>query len=177
MRVHIGPYRKNRKGPYRKNRKVSVRIDPYDTWSMDATLALIILPMLKQLKETKHGYPYTDREDAPEGEEYKDDTDPVREPSGYSSARWDYIMDQMIWSFEQVIDEEDGMKHYYVPYKEGERVERLSFTDKNGEKKYMTTEEQARERGRYDPELHRQYADKVANGLKLFGKYYRSLWD
>ena len=29
-----------------------VKIDRYDTWSMDSTLADIILPMLKQLKET-----------------------------------------------------------------------------------------------------------------------------
>ena len=43
---------------YSKNeRKVKVRIDEYDTWSMDHTLALIILPMLKQLKATKHGSP------------------------------------------------------------------------------------------------------------------------
>ena len=47
-------------------RKIKVRIDKYDTWSMDNTLALIILPMLKQLKETKHGSPLVDDEDVPE---------------------------------------------------------------------------------------------------------------
>ena len=35
----------------KKQRKIKVRIDPYDTWSMDDTLAHIILPMLKQLQQ------------------------------------------------------------------------------------------------------------------------------
>ena len=34
-----------------------VKIDRYDTWSMDHTLADIILPMLKQLNTEKHGAP------------------------------------------------------------------------------------------------------------------------
>ena len=46
-------------------RKIEVRIDKYDTWNMDNTLAHIILPMLKQLKETKHGSPLVDDEDLP----------------------------------------------------------------------------------------------------------------
>ena len=49
-----------------RKQKITVRIDKYDTWSMDHTLAPIILPMLKQLKETKHGSPWTNDEDVPE---------------------------------------------------------------------------------------------------------------
>ena len=43
-----------------------VKIDRWDTWSMDHTLAHIILPMLKQLDKEKHGAPYTNDEDVPE---------------------------------------------------------------------------------------------------------------
>mgnify|MGYP003348942767 FL=1 len=32
-----------------------VKIDPWDTWSLDSTLAEIALPMLRQLQATKHG--------------------------------------------------------------------------------------------------------------------------
>ena len=39
---------KVRIGPYRKNRATRVEIEPYDTWSMDCTLAMIIHPMLDQ---------------------------------------------------------------------------------------------------------------------------------
>ena len=43
-----------------------VKIDHWDTWSMDSTLAPIILPMLKQLRETKHGSVIVDLEDVPQ---------------------------------------------------------------------------------------------------------------
>ena len=43
-----------------------VKIDRWDTWSMDHTLAEIVLPMLKQLKKDKHGAPLVDDEDVPE---------------------------------------------------------------------------------------------------------------
>src|SRR5210317_2030409 len=49
----------------RRTQKVKVRIDPWDTWSMDHTLAPIILPMLVQLKAEKHGAPFVDNEDVP----------------------------------------------------------------------------------------------------------------
>ena len=42
-----------------------VKIDKWDTWSMDRTLSDIILPMLKQLKKDKHGAPFVDDEDVP----------------------------------------------------------------------------------------------------------------
>ena len=42
-----------------------VKVDYYDTWNMDNTLASIILPMLKQLKNTQHGYAIVDAEDVP----------------------------------------------------------------------------------------------------------------
>ena len=45
---------------------VEVHIDRWDTWSMDYTLAHIVLPMLRQLKETKHGSPEVDDADVPE---------------------------------------------------------------------------------------------------------------
>jgi hypothetical protein len=44
-----------------------VKIDKWDTWSMDHTLAQIVLPMLKQLQATKHGSPLVEDEDVPEG--------------------------------------------------------------------------------------------------------------
>jgi len=70
MRVRIGPYR--------KNRAKHVEIEPHDTWNMDRTLALIIHPMLVQLKETTHGYPVD-----------------------LTEQEWDDILDKMIWAFEQ----------------------------------------------------------------------------
>ena len=52
MKISIGKYPK-KDGEQKK----SIRIDPWDTWSMDHTLAEIIHPMLKQLRKTAHGAP------------------------------------------------------------------------------------------------------------------------
>ena len=52
MKVNIGPY------PKKAQRRVSVEISRSDTFSMDGTLAYVVLPMLIQLKQTKHGIPH-----------------------------------------------------------------------------------------------------------------------
>ena len=64
MRVTIGSYKNFDDGE--RDRKIQVRIDPWDTWNMDQTLSYIILPMLKQLRATKHGAPNVDIEDCPD---------------------------------------------------------------------------------------------------------------
>jgi hypothetical protein len=141
-------------GPYRKNRKVEIRIDPYDTWSMDHTLALIIVPMLKQLKETKHGSPFVADVDVPE--ELRSTSAPIQESewdAGMTDEnhhkRWDWVMDEMIWAFEQTIDENSDKQFF------DQSVGPFSF----------------------DIEGYRAHMKRVDNGILLFGKYYQSLWD
>ena len=86
MKVEIGEY------PDVGEQKVSVHIDKWDTWNMDITLAHIVVPMLEQLKATKHGYP----------SELPDE------------KAWDDILDQIIFAFEsKLIDWED---QYYGPF-------------------------------------------------------------
>lgn len=70
MKVRIGNYPSyyywlERLFGWNPTQKISVRIDLHDTWSMDQTLAHIVLPMLVQLKRTKHGAPNTDNADVP----------------------------------------------------------------------------------------------------------------
>ena len=52
MKVNLGKY------PKISSRRVSVEIERFDTYSLDHTLAHIILPALLQLKATKHGIPH-----------------------------------------------------------------------------------------------------------------------
>lgn len=136
----------------KKNRKTKIHIDRYDTWNMDHTLALIVLPMLKQLKATKHGSPATDDEDVPEHlrstvagpKENEWDTDDLW------SERWDWIMDEMIYAFEMELDEDWDLRIY--------QREPKGWDDaKFAERKII--------------------ADRIANGFRLFGKYYQGLWD
>jgi hypothetical protein len=107
MKVHIGPYPKGERA-----RKINIRIDKYDTWSMDSTLALIIHPMLVQLKQTKHGSPWIDDEDVPE--ELRSTSAPPKENEWDTDdnhhARWDWVLDEMIWAFETHLDDESQFK-------------------------------------------------------------------
>lgn len=92
----------------KKKRRVIVKIDNYDTWSMDHTLSYIIVPMLKQLKETKHGAPYVDDKDVPK--ELRSTSAAPKENDWDVDAnhfkRWDWVLDEMIWSFEQKLSDQ-----------------------------------------------------------------------
>ena len=127
----------------RFERKVKVRIDPYDTWSMDHTLALIIHPMLIQLKETNHGFGYVDPEDVPhigKGEEIENEND------SFTESRWNWVMDEMIWTFEHLKDDNSYD---------------LFYSEVKG----------------WDREAMNAHEERIKNGLRLFGKYFRALWD
>ena len=89
---------------YEPEQKVKVRIDPWDTWSMDHTLAHIVLPMLKQLKATKHGAPQVDWEDVPR--ELRPSKEELRAYNKDGTAddkffeRWDWGLEEMIYAFD-----------------------------------------------------------------------------
>jgi len=150
---------------YSPTQKTKIRIDSYDTWSMDHTLAPIILPMLKQLKETKHGAPAVEFKDVPE-ELMPPDAEAVKklymengETDENFFKRWDYVLDEMIWAFEQKC-REDWMEDYYGPYIESkdkrELFGRFEWIDDEGRQKHQ---------------------ERMSNGFRLFGKYYENLWD
>lgn len=176
MRVHIGNYPKGD-----RERKVKVHLDRWDTWSMDHTLALIIHPMLIQLKEQKMGSPWTEDEDVPEHlrstaappKENEWDTDDNHE------ARWDWILDEMIWAFATLIDDNDT-QHYYVPYRDDEAVEPFMITtlkkDGTEEQKQFMGVDEVRRMGRLDEEKRAAFMERKKNALILFGKYFQALW-
>lgn len=89
----------------KRERSIKIKIDHYDSWNVDHTLAYIITPLLKQLKETTHGSPFTDDEDVPE--ELRSTTAPPTE-NEYDTddnfhKRWEWILGEMIFAFESKI--------------------------------------------------------------------------
>jgi hypothetical protein len=82
--------------------KIKIRIDDYDIWSMDDTLAHIISPMLKKLKEHKHGSAYVDNEDVPPDLRHPVTDDPDHDP--LVDKRWAYVLDEMIWAFDRKVE-------------------------------------------------------------------------
>lgn len=140
-----------------------VKIDYWDTWSMDYSLSPIILPMLKQLKATKQGSPGVDDDDVPE--ELKSTSAPPKENEWDTDdnwhKRWEWVMDEMIWSFEQLNNkdsEEQFYDHSEVDYNEKNIMEQVKKI-------------------KCDMEGLKAHSARVDNGLRLFGKYYRGLWD
>lgn len=147
----------------RSGQKIKVRIDNYDTWSMDHTLAHIVLPMLVQLKETKHGSPWVDDEDVPE--ELRSTSAPPKKDKydidDNHHARWDWVLDEMIWAFEQKM-RDDWQGDYYKYEDDPTNTEGLGLGLK------LVWE---------DPEGRKAHQERMTNGFKLFGKYFENLWD
>ena len=131
MKVNIGKYHKNN-----SPRTIKVQVDPWDTVSADHTLALVILPLLKQYNSVPHGSSFVDNEDVPKhmhipmGQEFQ--------RSDEWEARWKYVIDEMILAFERIVDDNWSAM--------------------------INSEEWVKE------------DERIANGLRLFGKYFRGLW-
>jgi hypothetical protein len=93
-----------------------IRIDPWDTWSMDHTLAPIILPMLRQLKETKHGAPNVDPDDVPEELRPTKEWKKAYEGDGTTDdkffERWDWVLDEMIYAFDCKANKDDAWMRF-----------------------------------------------------------------
>jgi hypothetical protein len=82
----------------KRKRKVQIRIDSYDSWNAAETIGLITLPILKQLKEEKHGSPFVDMEDVPEN--LRSNKPHQEDPLFHK--RWDYVMNEIIYAFESI---------------------------------------------------------------------------
>jgi len=153
-----------------------VKIDRYDTWNMDNTLAHIILPMLKQLKEDKHGAPFVDDEDVPESlrstsappKENEWDTDDNHQ------KRWDWALDEMIQAFECRVNYE-----WEDQYRKGEHDMKSvpCDWDADGNATLWTFEKGPNDTYECDYVALGLHMKRNQNGYRLFGKYYEGLWD
>jgi hypothetical protein len=163
----------------KKKRKIKIRIDKYDTWSVDGTLAPIILPMLKQLKATKHGSTMVDLEDVPVElrgtstedydnqltfDFYKSDTD----LSPNIHDRWNWVMDEMIWAFEQLNDDDNDAQFH-----SGESD--IQFIKRDDGLSEMV--KGPNDTSHFDIEGFNKHHDRIQRGTTLFGKYFKGLWD
>jgi hypothetical protein len=157
-----------------------IKIDRYDTWSMDHTLSPIILPMLKQLKEAKHGAPNVEDEDVPE--HLRSSAAPAKENEWDTDEnwfkRWDWAMSEMIFAFECKVDNswEDAFREgdidmIWVPVDvHGNEVAK-------GEHKYYQMKDGPNNTYKCDYDGMRVVEARIQNGFRLFGKYYQALWD
>jgi hypothetical protein len=153
-----------------------VKIDRWDTWSMDHTLGLIALPMLKQLQEKKHGAPFVDDEDVPE--ELKSTTAPPKENEWDTDdnhfKRWDWVMNEMIFAFEHHLN-----KDWEKAYQKGESDYKSVACnwDENGKATMYKLVDGPNHTYECDYEGMQVVEERIKNGFRLFGRYYQNLWD
>ena len=132
----------------RREQKVKIHIDHWDTWSMDHTLAYIILPMLKQLKATTHGAPWVAVTDVPKElrptkKQLMDyQKDGTTDPKFFE--RWNWVLDEMIYAFGCKANKDDVYMRF----------------DIKTQREAMDAEQ-----------------ERISNGFRLFGRYYENLWD
>ena len=156
----------------KNERKIKIHIDDYDVWGADHTIALVVHPILLKLKSKKPGSPQVDDEDVPEhlrstaAPPKKDEWD----IDGNHHERWAWVLDEMIWAFEQCTKDDKGDEQFWsgeVDWKfdkeEGSELYRLNY----GPNHTFKVDEVAR----------KAHYDRINNGLRLFAKYYFGLWD
>ena len=158
MKVKIGR-------PLGEHQTIEVKIDSWDTWDMDTTLSHIIVPMLKQLKETKHGAPYVDPKDCPS--ELMPTSAEKYDVDNTHFERWDWVLDEMIFAFTS-----KAMDDWYSQFESGE-YDMVSKETGN----YFEMVPGPNHTFKIDMEGRKAYADRMQRGFELFGKYYQNLWD
>jgi hypothetical protein len=137
-------------------RKVKIKLHPYDTWDTHHTLSLIILPIIKQLKVTKHGSPLVSDEDVPAELGIRSTDLPPKENKydwdDNCHKRWEWILGELEWTFEQLANSDlDDM-----------------FFKKTSDD-VLDYE--------IDHEALVKHNERIKRGLTLFGKNFLNLWD
>jgi len=156
----------------RRDRKISIHIDKYDVWNLGDTVAMIALPLMYEFKRQGiNGAPAVDDEDVPAY--LRSTVAPAltqleKQTGGVDKLwhqRWNWVVDEIIWSLEQVNDRDsESQFHSDVD------------PDKPRDEPGISFEESMR-RGKYDSAGHEAHLARRQNGLRLFGKYLEALWN
>jgi len=157
-----------------------VKIHKFDTWSMDSTLAPIILPMLRQLQATKHGSPNVDDGDVPE--HLRSTAAPPKENEwdidSNHHARWDWVLGEMIFAFEM-----KSRNDWESEFHSGEIDMKWIPVDKDNnpvdkkDARWYRMDRGPADTHVYDAEGAQRVQARIRNGFRLFGRYYEALWD
>jgi hypothetical protein len=156
----------------KQERTIKVHIDRWDTWSMDHTLAYIVLPMLKQLRESKHGAPQVELDDVPKHLQPTKKALKAFEKDGTTDEqffeRWDWVLGEMIFAFDSKVN--DGWESQFETGESDLQWKQLE----DGMSQLIDGPKHTKV---YDWEGRKKYEARIQNGFRLFGKYYQSLWD
>jgi hypothetical protein len=87
--------------------------------------------------------------------------------------RYEWALDEMIWAFEQLqpsVDWED--QYWWVVQPE------IDFTERPEDEGASTIPVRWKDKGKCDCDWagRQAHQDRISNGLRLFGKYFQTLW-
>jgi len=167
-----------------KQQKVRVHVDDWDVYEAQTTFSYIILPVLERLREEKQGAPFVDKEDVPKELHDKKLTKKQKEQGEVGEnhfKRWDYVLDAMIWSFREITQDKPGEEEFFT----GKSDLIFTKTDVHGKEVsddydgviYHRMDRGPNDTQKVDWEGLQTYEDRIDYGLRMFGKYFRALWD
>ena len=167
-----------------------LEIENYDAWNLDSTLAPIILALLKNFKGKYNGAPHVENCDVPEH---------LQAPPGFDTAdssdcdenyfaRFGFILDEMIWAFEQIVNKPESEEQFHHGnwhrlwqaidadgHKIGEPFE-LGDGSEYPEAEHFEMIKADDDTSWFDRDGFKAHQERVVRGTTLFGKYFQSLW-
>lgn len=167
----------------KKERKIKIHIDRYDSWGAHNTASLILHPLLKQLRDTKHGSGFVDDEDVPEELRSTnraawygitmEERDNYGHTDNFFHMRYEWVLNEVIWALEQ--DNNDWEDKFHSG-KSDLKSEPCQW-DENGKPTLYTFVEGPNHTATFDQEGYMAYQKRIDNGFRLMGKYWQTFWD
>lgn len=152
-----------------KKRTVKVKIDPWDTINISHTLGYIILPLLKHLRDKGYTTPEIDDEDLPEEIRILD-----------IHARWDWILDEIIWAFDQHMNDDNEAQFFSGVFDKisvpvDKNFNEIPETDMITKIHAWAWKDGDHHTLQFDEQSYNLWLNRKLNGFRLFGKYYTHL--
>jgi len=151
-----------------RDRNIYIHIDRWDIWNVDETIAHLVFPLLLKLRATQHGAAFVADEDVPL--ELRSTEAPPKEHDWDTDdnwfKRWDWVLNEIIWTMGTFIHGVSGQFYHHIS-KDAEVPEGWKWLNGLGKHPGFWLDKPGEE----------AYHARIDNGLRLFGKYYRSLWD
>lgn len=172
MKITIGPFPGLKS---KKDRVIKIKIDKFDSWNADQTIALIAVPILKQLQKTKHGAPGIDDEDVPvklRSTSAKPLTQKEKENGSIDKnwfKRFDWTLAEMVWALNEIAEGYPGENKFHKG--------RIQWTFEKQPDGTSISKKGPKDTYKLDRKGYDAYHARIANGCRLFGKYFQSLWD
>jgi hypothetical protein len=160
MKVNIGKFPKNPNTA----RKISIKVDEWDSWNADSTIAMVAHPVLVQLKDKSPSFGFIDDEDVPAELGIRStDCESSEKEFDYDSnalARWNWFLDEIIWTMNEIANAHPTEDSFY---------DHSNVNEKDHLMKQVKDI-------KVDEEGLRNYRNRLQKGCELFGKYFQTLW-